>query len=134
MLTRRDVLIVASVSCIYGLGDPEDYFNLVAQVKVGEIRNRSRLVRQLVDMQYDRNDLELSRAKFRVRGDVLELVPAYEEAAVRIQFFGDEVERIVQARPADRRNSGRPASSRHLPRQPLRNHQREAGTGCSWHS
>ena len=99
LLTRRDVLIVASVSCIYGLGDPSDYFNLVAQVKVGEIRNRSQLVRQLVDMQYDRNDLELSRAKFRVRGDVLELVPAYEEAAVRIQFFGDEVERIVQLDP-----------------------------------
>ena len=99
LLTRRDVLIVASVSCIYGLGDPQDYFNLVAQVKVGEIRSRSQLVRQLVDMQYDRNDLELSRAKFRVRGDVLELVPAYEEAAVRIQFFGDEVERIVQLDP-----------------------------------
>ena len=99
LLTRRDVLIVASVSCIYGLGDPEDYFNLVAQVKVGEIRNRNQLVRQLVDMQYDRNDMELTRAKFRVRGDVLELVPAYEEAAVRIQFFGDEVERIVQLDP-----------------------------------
>ncbi len=99
LLTRRDVLIVASVSCIYGLGDPQDYFNLVAQVNVGEIRNRSQLVRQLVDMQYDRNDLDLSRAKFRVRGDVLELVPAYEEAAVRIQFFGDEVERIVQVDP-----------------------------------
>ena len=99
LLTRRDVLIVASVSCIYGLGDPIDYFNLVAQVKVGEIRNRSQLVRQLVDMQYERNDLDLSRAKFRVRGDVLELVPAYEEAAVRVQFFGDEVERIVQLDP-----------------------------------
>ena len=66
---------------------------------MGEIRSRSQLVRQLVDMQYDRNDLELSRAKFRVRGDVIELVPAYEEAAVRIQFFGDEVERIVQLDP-----------------------------------
>ena len=99
LLTRRDVLIVASVSCIYGLGDPNDYFNLVAQVSVGEIRNRSQLVRQLVDMQYERNDLDLTRAKFRVRGDVLELVPAYEEAAVRIQFFGDEVERIVQLDP-----------------------------------
>ena len=99
LLTRRDVLIVASVSCIYGLGDPNDYFNLVAQVKVGEVRNRSQLVRQLVDMQYERNDLDLSRAKFRVRGDVLELVPAYEEVAVRIQFFGDEVERIVQLDP-----------------------------------
>ena len=73
LLTRRDVLIVASVSCIYGLGDPNDYFNLVAQVKVGETRNRSQLVRQLVDMQYERNDLDLARAKFRIRGDTLEL-------------------------------------------------------------
>ena len=72
LLTRRDVLIVASVSCIYGLGDPNDYFNLVARVKVGETRNRSQLVRQLVDMQYERNDMDLSRAKFRVRGDTLE--------------------------------------------------------------
>ena len=99
LLTRRDVLIVASVSCIYGLGDPNDYFNLVAQVKVGETRNRSQLVRQLVDMQYERNDMDLARAKFRVRGDTLELVPAYEDAAVRIQFFGDDVERIVQVDP-----------------------------------
>ena len=99
LLTRRDVLIVASVSCIYGLGDPNDYFNLVAQVKVGETRNRSQLVRQLVDMQYERNDMDLARAKFRVRGDTLELVPAYEDAAVRIQFFGDDVERIAQVDP-----------------------------------
>jgi len=99
LLTRRDVLIVASVSCIYGLGDPNDYFNLVAQVKVGESHNRSQLVRQLVDMQYERNDMDLARAKFRIRGDTLELVPAYEEAAVRIQFFGDEVERIVKVDP-----------------------------------
>ena len=99
LLTRRDVLIVASVSCIYGLGDPEDYFHFVARLKVGDIRNRSQLVRQLVDMQYERNDLDLARGKFRVRGDTLELVPAYEEAAVRIQFFGDEVERISQIDP-----------------------------------
>ena len=99
LLTRRDVLIVASVSCIYGLGDPEDYFNLVAQVKVGEIRNRRQLVRQLVDMHYERNDMDLSRGKFRIRGDTLEIIPAYEEAAVRVQFFGDEVERIVQLDP-----------------------------------
>ena len=99
LLTRRDVLIVASVSCIYGLGDPQDYFNLVAQVKVGEVRNRRQLVRQLVDMQYERNDMDLSRGKFRIRGDTLEIVPAYEEAAVRVQFFGDDVERIVQLDP-----------------------------------
>ena len=99
LLTRRDVVIVASVSCIYGLGDPEDYFSLVTQVQVGQVRNRSRLVRQLVDMQYERNDLDLSRGKFRIRGDTLEIVPAYDEAAVRIQFFGDEIERIVELDP-----------------------------------
>ena len=99
LMTRRDVLIVASVSCIYGLGDPEDYFNLVASIKVGEIRDRGRLLRQLVDMQYERNDFDLARGKFRIRGDTLEIVPAYEEVAVRIQFFGDEVERIVQLDP-----------------------------------
>ena len=99
LLTRRDVLIVASVSCIYGLGDPEDYFHFVAQLRVGDIRNRSQLVRQLVDMQYERNDMDLVRGKFRIRGDTLELVPAYEEAAVRIQFFGDEIERIAQVDP-----------------------------------
>ncbi|MEE2880871.1 MAG: excinuclease ABC subunit UvrB [Chloroflexota bacterium] len=99
LLTRRDVLIVASVSCIYGLGDPEDYFNLVASVKVGEIRDRHQLLRQLVDMQYERNDFDLARGKFRVRGDTLEIVPAYEEIAVRIEFFGDEVERILEIDP-----------------------------------
>ncbi len=99
LLTRRDVLIVASVSCIYGLGDPESYFSLVARLRVGDIRNRRQLVRQLVDMQYERNDMDLSRGKFRIRGDTVEIIPAYEEAAVRIQFFGDEVERIVQLDP-----------------------------------
>jgi excinuclease ABC subunit B len=99
LLTRRDVLIVASVSCIYGLGDPQDYFSLVANLKVGEVRHRSRLVRQLVEMQYERNDLDLSRGKFRVQGDTLEIIPAYDEAAIRIQFFGDEIERMVEFNP-----------------------------------
>ena len=99
LLTRRDVLIVASVSCIYGLGDPNDYFNLVADIKVGEIRDRHQLLRQLVDMQYERNDFDLARGKFRVRGDTLEIVPAYEELAVRIEFFGDEIERILEIDP-----------------------------------
>ena len=99
LLTRRDVLIVASVSCIYGLGDPEDYYSFVAQVKVGEVRNRTQLVRQLVAMQYERNDMDLSRGRFRIRGDTLEIRPAYEEVAVRIQFWGDEVERIVEIDP-----------------------------------
>ena len=99
LLTRRDVVIVASVSCIYGLGDPADYYSFVAEIKKGEWRDRSRLVRQLVDMQYERNDMDLARGRFRIRGDILELVPAYEETAIRIHFWGDEVERIVEVDP-----------------------------------
>ena len=95
LLTRRDTLIVASVSCIYGLGDPSDYFEMVARVQVGEEYNRRALLRQLIDMQYERNDTDLARGRFTVRGDTLEIVPAYEEFAVRVQFFGDEVERIL---------------------------------------
>ena len=100
VLTRRDVLIVASVSCIFGLGSPDEYQSFVANVRRGERRSRNRLVRQLIDMQYERNDFELARGRFRVRGDTLELLPAYEdEVGVRIEFWGDEVERIVQLDP-----------------------------------
>ncbi len=99
LLTRRDVLIVASVSCIFGLGSPEEYQSFVAYVREGERRSRNRLVRQLVDMQYERNDVELARGKFRIRGDTLEIMPAYDEVAVRIEFWGDEVERILQLDP-----------------------------------
>ena len=96
LLTRRDVIIVASVSCIFGLGSPEEYQSFVAYVRAGERRNRSRLVRELVDMQYERNDIDLARGRFRVRGDTLEILPAYEDIGVRIEFWGDDVERIVQ--------------------------------------
>ena len=99
LLTRRDVLIVASVSCIYGLGDPEEYYSFVAPLKVGETRTRSSLVRDLVAMQYERNDVSLIRGRFRVKGDTLEMLPAYEEVAIRIQFWGDEIERIVEIDP-----------------------------------
>ena len=100
LLTRRDVLIVASVSCIFGLGSPEEYQSFVAYVRKGEQRSRGRLIRQLVDMQYERNDYDMARGNFRVRGDTLEIVPAYEdEMAVRIEFWGDEIERIVQLDP-----------------------------------
>ena len=99
LLTRRDTLIVASVSCIFGLGSPEEYQSFVAYVRKGELRNRRRLVRQLVDMQYERNDMDLARGRFRIRGDTLEILPAYEEVGVRIEFWGDEVERIVQLDP-----------------------------------
>ena len=96
LLTRRDVLIVASVSCIFGLGSPEEYQGFMAYVRKGETRNRKRLVRQLVEMQYERNDVDLAPGRFRVRGDTLEIIPAYEASGVRIEFWGDEVERIVQ--------------------------------------
>ena len=99
LLTRRDVVIVASVSCIFGLGSPEEYQGFVASIHKGETLMRSRLVRQLVDMQYERNDFDLSRGKFRVKGDTLEILPAYEELGLRIDFWGDEVERIIQLDP-----------------------------------
>ena len=99
LMSRRDVLIVASVSCIYGLGDPDDYHSFVAEVKAGAVFSRDQLVRRLINMQYERNNLEVSRGRFRVRGDTLEIMPAYEETAVRIQFWGDEVEKIVEVDP-----------------------------------
>ena len=99
LLTRRDVLIVASVSCIYGLGDPEEYYSFVATVTRGERRSLRLLVQGLISMQYDRNDMDLARGRFRVRGDTLDIFPAYEELALRISFFGDEVERILEVDP-----------------------------------
>ena len=99
LLTRRDTLIVASVSCIYGLGSPEEYQSFVAYIQKGEQRNRQRLLRHLIDMQYERNDFDMSRGKFRIRGDTLEILPAYEELAVRVEFFGDQVERIIELDP-----------------------------------
>ena len=100
LLTRRDVLIVASVSCIFGLGAPEEYLSFVCSISIGQQLSRNSLIRQLVDMQYERNDFDISRGKFRVRGDTLEIIPAYEdEMAVRVEYWGDEIERIVQIDP-----------------------------------
>ncbi len=96
LFERRDVVIVASVSCIYGLGSPEEYYSFVERLKKGEKHNRNRVARRLVEMQYQRNDVDFTRGRFRIRGDVLEIQPAYEEKAVRIEFFGDEIERIVE--------------------------------------
>ena len=96
LLTRKDVLIVASVSCIFGLGSPEEYQVCVSSVRKGDSKSRNRLVRELVNMQYERNDIELSRGRFRVKGDTLEVFPAYEEIGVRIEYWGDEIERIMQ--------------------------------------
>ena len=99
LLTRRDVLIVASVSCIFGLGSPEEYQSFMAYIRKGETRSPAKLARQLIDMQYERNDFDLTRGRFRIRGDTMEILPAYEEVGVRIEFWGDEVERIVQLDP-----------------------------------
>jgi excinuclease ABC subunit B len=99
LLNRRDVLIVASVSCIYGLGEPGEYQGFVATLKKGQSYGRQQLLRQLVDMQYARNEFDISRGKFRIKGDTLEIQPAYEELALRIEFFGDTVERILHIDP-----------------------------------
>jgi excinuclease ABC subunit B len=99
LFERRDVLIVASVSCIYGLGEPEEYRGFVATLKKGQHYGRQQLLRQLVDMQYGRNEMDLSRGNFRIRGDTLEIQPAYEELALRIEFFGDDIERIMTLDP-----------------------------------
>ncbi len=99
LMARRDVIIVASVSCIYGLGDPEDYKAMLVSVERGGRIDRDDLLRKLVDIQYARRDLELLRGTFRVRGDVVEVLPAYEETAIRIEMFGDEVEAILEIDP-----------------------------------
>ncbi|MFN3491989.1 MAG: excinuclease ABC subunit UvrB, partial [Anaerolineales bacterium] len=100
LVSRRDVIIVASVSCIYGLGSPEEFGKGTVTLKVGEIYRRNALLRQLIESQYQRNDMELRSGTFRVRGDTLEIVPAYEDKlGFRITFFGDEVERIMQFSP-----------------------------------
>ncbi|MFH1775415.1 MAG: excinuclease ABC subunit UvrB [Chloroflexota bacterium] len=99
LFERRDVVIVASVSCIYGLGSPEEYRSFVLSLKKGMSYHRDRLVRQMVDMQYERNDIDFARGRFRIRGDTLEIQPAYEVLALRIEFFGDDIERIVEIDP-----------------------------------
>ncbi|MQG24792.1 MAG: excinuclease ABC subunit UvrB, partial [SAR202 cluster bacterium] len=94
LLSRKDVIIVASVSCIYGLGDPHDYQSFVLTVSTGDKKKIGLLIRQLIGMQYDRNDMDLARGRFRLKGDIIDLIPAYQDFAVRIQFWGDEIEKI----------------------------------------
>ncbi len=99
LLTKKDVIIVASVSCIYGIGSVEDYSDLAVKVKKGERRVRDKLLRQLTDIQYQRNDIDFHRSTFRVRGDVIDVYPASEEMAYRIELFGEEVDRITKIDP-----------------------------------
>ncbi|MDE0652956.1 MAG: DEAD/DEAH box helicase family protein, partial [bacterium] len=99
LLTRRDVVVVASVSCIYGLGGPGEYQNQLLVLRTGESYDHRAILRRLVDMQYERNDTNLARGRFRVRGDTLEVRPAYEENVIRVGLFGDEVEQITVLDP-----------------------------------
>jgi excinuclease ABC subunit B len=107
LFERRDVIIVASVSCIYGLGSPEAYYGMLLFVRQGDTLDRRDLLAKLVEARYDRNDLDLKRGTFRVRGDVIELVPAYEESGIRIELFGDEVEQISAFDPLTGKVTGR---------------------------
>src|SRR6202044_1976285 len=97
--TRRDTIVVASVSCIYGLGTPQEYVDRMLRLKLGDTIERDQLLRKLVGMQYTRNDISFPRGTFRVRGDTIEIIPQYEELAVRIEMFGDEVERLSTLHP-----------------------------------
>src|SRR5436305_12603659 len=99
LLTRRDTIVVSSVSCIYGLGTPQEYVDRMLKVKLGDTIERDQLLRKLVGMQYNRNDLAFTRGTFRVRGDTIEIIPMYEELAVRIEMFGDEIERLMTLHP-----------------------------------
>src|SRR6187431_847113 len=99
LLTRRDVVVVSSVSCIYGLGTPEEYINGMVTLAIGDTLDRDSLLREFVKMQYSRNDLAFTRGTFRVRGDTVEIIPVYEELAIRIEFFGDEIEALYTLHP-----------------------------------
>src|SRR5262249_24417284 len=99
LVSREDVIIVASVSCIYGLGSPSDYKRMMIRLQKGEIIERNKLLFRLVDIQYERNDVAFTRGKFRVRGDVIEIWPAYEEFGLRVELFGDEVDALAMINP-----------------------------------
>ncbi len=99
LFTRRDVIIVASVSCIYGIGNPHDWGQVVVRLQRGQVRRRDNLLRHLVDIQYTRNDIDFRRGTFRVRGDTVDVFPAYQDTAIRIEFWGDEIDRLVEFDP-----------------------------------
>ena len=99
LLTRRDVIVVATVSCIYGLGTPQEYIDRMIHLKIGDEIERNALLRRFVDVQYKRNDIAFERGTFRVRGDTIEIIPMYEELAIRIEMFGDEIEKIMTLHP-----------------------------------
>ena len=130
LLERRDVIVVSSVSCIYGLGEPDDFAKLVVSLRVGAEWDRDELLRRLVEIRYERNDIAFERNMFRVRGDTVEIYPAYyRDHAIRVEFFGDEIDRISDFNPVTG-SVNRDAEPRgHLPRQPLCHHQGQDGQG-----
>ena len=128
LLTRRDVIVVASVSCIYGMGNPEEYKGSMIDLSVGVDYDMRSILRRLVDLQFDRNDQVLGRGRFRVRGDTIEVHPSYEETVLRIEMFGDTVERLTRHRPAHRRDAARAAARRRSSRPPTTS---PAPSGCS---
>ena len=128
LLTRRDVVVVATVSAIYGLATPSEYLLGATDIRVGEEYDRNELLRRLVDVQYTRNDLAFTRGTFRVRGDTIEIIPAYEELAIRIEMFGDEIEKTVLPASVDRGRGPRNRPGVDLPGQPLRNRYGADGT------
>ena len=99
LLTRRDTVVVSSVSCIYGLGTPQEYVDRMTPLAVGQVIDRDELLRRFVSMQYTRNDVDFTRGTFRVRGDTVEIIPMYEELAIRVEFFGDEIESLATLHP-----------------------------------
>ncbi len=120
LVSREDVIVVASVSCIYGLGSPSDYKRMMIHLPKGGTIAREQLLYKLVDIQYERNDVAFTRGKFRVRGDVVEVWPAYEEFGLRIELFGDETRYPRHHQPDQRRDAARPRRDVHIPGQALR--------------
>jgi excinuclease ABC subunit B len=117
---RRDVIIVSSVSCIYGLGSPEAYYGMLLPLERGQRIGREQVLRKLVEIQYERNDHDFSRGNFRVRGDIIEVYPSYEEQGLRIELFGDEVDELASFESADRQDHPAPRQDCRLPQVALR--------------
>ncbi len=113
---RKDVIVVASVSCIYGLGVPERYLSAAISLSVGMQKDRHQLLKELVHIHYQRNDMVIERARFRARGDVLEIFPSYEQRVIRVEFFGDEIERIAVVNPVTGEIEDLPQSMKITPR------------------
>ena len=130
LLERRDVIVVSSVSCIYGLGEPEDFAKMMISLRPGMTLERDELLRRLVEIRYERNDVAFDRNMFRVRGDTVEIYPAYwKDAAIRVEFFGDEIDRISQINPVTGAVTKIAQPRAHLARQPLRHLQGQDGPG-----